>query len=121
MDFLVLLFLFISYLKEVYNISMPSPSPFFCRYPFTFVSKAAGEYCKPCCMYRLNEEEKKDSALKGSVEEAFTSQTFQKIREKMQNKEWIAGCHKCYREEEAGYKSYGRFLLSAQNILPLMF
>ena len=87
---------------------MPSPSPFFCRYPFTFVSKAAGEYCKPCCMYRLNEEEKKDSALKGSVEEAFTSQTFQKIREKMQNKEQIAGCHQCYKEEEAGYKSYGR-------------
>ena len=73
----------------------------------------------PCCIYQLNEEEIKDPALKGSVEEAFNSQTFQRIREKMKNREWIDGCYNCYRQEDAGYRSYGRTFSEIRTDLPL--
>ena len=84
-------------------------SSFICKYPFTYVSKDASGYCKPCCRYELDEEDYTDLYLRGNVEEAFQSSTFEKIRNKMIKKERIPGCQKCYDEEENGFKSMGRF------------
>ncbi|MCY4513468.1 MAG: twitch domain-containing radical SAM protein [Bdellovibrionales bacterium] len=82
-------------------------SPFLCTLPFNFVSKPAAD-CKPCCYYKLNKNEQKDTQLKSSVETAFSSSTFKNIRKKMLNEEYLEGCIRCYDEEEAGLKSYGR-------------
>lgn len=88
---------------------MKPSNPFVCQFPFTYVSKAnPSGYCTPCCRYELDEEDYGDKDLKANVEKAFTSKTFEKIRNKMLKGEKIAGCRKCYDEEENGKKSYGR-------------
>ena len=42
------------------------------------------------------------------MEQAFTGETFEKIRRKMLKGEKLAGCQKCYNEERNGYRSHGR-------------
>ena len=94
--------------EVIYIIRMSSEKPFLCRLPFQFVSRSQDGVGRPCCFYILSEEERKDSQLKGSVEEAFNSSTFKNIREKMLRKEFVKGCQICYNSEKAGIKSFGR-------------
>ena len=87
-----------------------SENYFLCRLPFQFVSKSADGVCAPCCYYISGKEEKKDFQLKGNVEVGFNSSTFKDICKKMLRKKYVAGCRRCYDEEEAGSKSYGRVM-----------
>ena len=91
---------------------MSSGKPFLCKLPFLFVSRDSSRFCKPCCYYNLNKEEKKDSQIKESVETALSSSVFKNIREKMLKEEYIAGCQRCYDEEDVGVRSYGRMMSS---------
>ena len=84
------------------------PPPFICKFPFVSVSKSASGICAPCCRYGLDKEDLKDNDLKGSVEKAFNSKTFKKIRSKILRREKLTGCQKCYDEEACGKKSFGR-------------
>lgn len=69
-------------------------------------------------MYEFSKEEKTDPNLRGSIEEGFNSQTFKNIRKKMIKGEYVAGCYKCYNEEKAGYRSYGRFFTETRHFQP---
>ena len=87
---------------------MSSRKSFLCKLPFLFVSRSPNGVCKPCCYYILSKKEQKDSQIKESVEKALSSPVFKNIRKKMLRKEHIAGCQRCYDEEDAGVRSYGR-------------
>lgn len=98
---------------------MKTQSPFICKLPFIYVSKdGSGASSKPCCRYKLDKKDYEDKDLKGSVERAFRSKTFEKIRNKMLKGEKLTGCQKCYDEEENGKKSYGRVQTELYSTFP---
>lgn len=60
---------------------------------------------KPCCRFDENSENFKFQLNSEKLSSIFKSDAMEKIRQKMQQGERVAGCVRCYEEEFAGKKS----------------
>lgn len=80
----------------------PRNSKYFCIAPWVHVCQNVGGRLKPCCRYFDPYEEQKTN----DVNEYFNNGLLSSLRERISNGEYIQGCVKCYKEDEAQKSSY---------------
>lgn len=79
---------------------------FFCFYPFRAIDVLADSSVVPCCRFDGRKEKNLQYINdKNSISDSFNSKYFNDLREKMLAGERVAGCWKCYKEDEAGIES----------------
>tara|TARA_A100001011_G_scaffold368649_1_gene423148 strand:+ start:1041 stop:2249 length:1209 start_codon:yes stop_codon:yes gene_type:complete len=79
---------------------------FFCFYPFRAIDILADSSAVPCC--RFDERFSENLSYvndKNSISDAFNSEYFNNLRNKMLAGEKVNGCWKCYKEDDSGVKS----------------
>ena len=80
-----------------------------CILPWISVETTPMGTTRPCCLYT---DEIPNVDLKThTLEDAFASETMQKLRTQFSNDEKPDGCRNCWREEDAGKKSKREYML----------